>query len=263
MLKLIAKSSNKKLGGCAATYRAGTESVYGTCPSTCPLKPETQKGAERLSVSYLSSLALAVPPGGVAWTYTHFEEAAEFGAKLKPRPENNVHYTCINNSTDTIDTAVASFQKGLPTVVVLPESDSGEELKQFRVESSIPERTSSSIRMVRCPAEYSDRTCNDCGGDLPLCARQDRDYVIKFTAHGTKKKVIKLRHEGSGGSGGCYGDTGPTRLQWEKTRAQARATEHIFESPNLADGDVLLTWVQTLPVGTKLRHHVVGDVGEI
>jgi len=254
MLKLIAKSSDKKLGGCAATYRAGTESVYGTCPNTCPLKPETQKGAERLSTSYLSPLTLAVPPGGVAWTYTHFEEAAEFGARCKSDPESNVRYTCINNSTDTIDTAVASFQRGLPTVVVLPESDTGEELKQFKV---------GPIRMVRCPAEYSDRTCNDCGGDVPLCARQDRDYVIKFTAHGTKKKVIKLRHEGSGGSGGCYGDTGPTRLQWEKTRTQAEATEHVFESQNVADGDALLTWVQTLPVGTKLRHHVVGDVGEI
>lgn len=250
MLKLVQRSSNKKLGGCAATYRAGNSSVYGTCPSTCPLKPETQEGAKSLSLSYTITLLGAVPPEGVAWTYTHFEEAAEIGARYNATFKHTP-FTCINNSTDSVEAAKSSFDKGLPTVVVLPESDSGEEFKHFK---------DGSIRMVRCPAEYSDRTCNDCGGDIPLCARPNRDYVIKFTAHGSKKKVIKLRAEGSDQSGGCYGDTGPVRLQWEKTRTKAADPEY---NRDIFDADELYTWVQSLPKGTKLRHHVVGDVGMI
>jgi len=246
MLKLIKKSSNKKLGGCAATYRSGDFSVYGTCPNSCPLKPAHQIGSDSYNEDYLDAVAHAVPRGGVAWTYTHFPEAAKLAKDARLRYEVPGPLTCINNSTDSIEGATASYLEGIPTVVVLPESDSGEELKQIRT---------GPIRMVRCPAEYSNRTCNDCGGDTPLCARFDRDYVIKFTAHGTKKKFIKLRSENPEvGSGGCYGDSGPVRLQWENTLSSNRGD-------TVSDAEKLADWVLTLPPGTKLRHHVVGDVG--
>ena len=232
-LKTITKSSNKKLGGCATTYRAGSSGVYGTCPNSCPLKPEDQKGTSQIDLEYLEAVKNGVPEGGVAWTYTH---VLNFPV-IKTKPEQ----TCINVSTDTKQTAAYSFQAGMPTVVVVPAQDNA---KVDKVQG---------IRFVRCPAEYQEKiTCDNCGGDIPLCARQDRDYIIKFTAHGAQQKKIELRAMNQKQTGGCYGNGGPVRLQWEKTK---QATHE------LSDSEVLTRFVASLPRGTKLRHHVVGDIG--
>lgn len=230
MLKLIEKSSNKKLGGCAATYRSGLENVYSTCPSTCPLKPGTALGSTQIDHAYLEGLIHAVPIDGVAWTYTHFPK--------EQIPITTLGQTCINISTDSIVEALASHLAGYPTVVVRPATETD---KVDVIDN---------IRMVRCPAEYSDVTCNNCGGDTPLCARPQRNYIIKFTAHGSQAKTIRLREESPEVKGGCYGNGGPVRLQWEKTKG---STEN--------DAVALQTFVNTLPRGTKLRHHVVGDLG--
>lgn len=238
MLKTIDKSSNKKLGGCAATYRAGIDSVFDTCPSTCVLKPATEKGSTFLDHTYLDAVLRAVPAGGSSWTYTHFPK--------EQIPITTPGQTCINISTDSVSEAIDSIQSGHPTVVVLSSS------KEEKVD------VHEGVRFIRCPAEYSDVTCNTCGGDIPLCARPKRNYVIKFTAHGSQAKVINLRQEGStettlaGTAGGCYGTGGPVRLQWEKTKGSEQS---------LSDSEVLTEFVASLPEGTKLRHHVVGDLG--
>lgn len=230
MLKLIEKSSNKKLGGCAATYRSGPENVYSTCPSTCPLKPASTPGSQTLDHTYLNALLHAVPLAGVSWTYTHFPK--------EQIPITIPGQTCINISTDSVQEALDSHRSGHPTVVVRPAS----ETEKVDVIDG--------IRMIRCPAEYSNATCNDCGGEIPLCARPTRNYIIKFTAHGSQAKTIRLREENSDLKGGCYGNGGPVRLQWEKTKGSTQN-----------DATALKAFVDTLPRGTKLRHHVVGDLG--
>lgn len=236
MLKTIKKSSNRKLGNCAATYRSGRGSVYSTCPNSCTLKPSTEQGSNRVDLNYLAAVIEAVPREGVAWTYTHFPVTAI--------PISRPGQTCINISTDTPAEALAAFNFGYPTVVVVPSENTA------KVDIMNPGDSSGSIRMVRCPAEYSNATCETCGGDTPLCARPDRNYIIKFTAHGNQAKKIKVRAEGGTETGGCYGNSGPVRIQWEKTKG-----------PIEDDAQILRDFVATLPTGTKLRHHVVGDLG--
>lgn len=244
MLKTIVKSSNKKLGGCAATYRSGRESVYGTCPVTCGLKPPNQEGSRTINREYLQAVIEGVPRNGVAWTYTHFGRSQV--------PMSSLGETCINISTDDVETAARSYLDFYPTVFVAP---SWMVAKVDKLDVG-----GGTIRAVRCPAEYSDRTCNDCGGDVPLCARPNRDYIIKFTAHGSGAKKVDQRFgtvpitsSGVPEPGGCYGNGGPVRLQWEKTRTFGGSMEN--------DADALTAFVSTLPPGTKLRHHVVGDLG--
>lgn len=239
MLKTIAKSANKKLGGCAATYRAGTNSVYDTCPSSCVMKPRTEQGSSRINQEYLQAVVEAVPRDGIAWTYSHFPK--EHLPITVDRSE-----TCINISTDSVGEMVSSFELGYPTVIVVSA-------KNIEKVDRLNQGTDQEIRIVRCPAEYSSLTCNNCGGDTPLCARSERSFVIKFTAHGTQRRIITLRNEHPDSPkilGGCYGNSGPTRLQWEKTKGSIEN-----------DAETLQSFVSSLPAGTKLRHHVVGDFG--
>lgn len=235
MLKTVSKSSNKKLGNIAATYRAGAGNVYSTCPSTCPLKPNHGQGANEVDEDYLYALLGAVPENGISWTYTHFlrESIPKPGTTGEPE-------TTINISCDSIEEAVSSFSEGYPTVVVTPSSM---DEKMERI---------GDVRFVRCPAEYLDHiTCEGCGGSRgPLCAQPSRDFVVKFTAHGASKKKIDIKEEGV--NGGCYGSGGPVHLQWRKT---ANSTQEI------GDAEVLCRFVAGLPANSMIRHHVLGDLG--
>lgn len=206
------------------------------------MKPEQYQGSSEIDREYLRSLLDAVPEGGVSWTYTHFDKA------LIPLPEEGK--TTINISTDTINDALESQSQGYPTVVVRPAGDDSKR-SIFNHSSGDVHR---SIRIVRCPAEYLEHiTCQNCGGGVPLCARQDRNYIIKFTAHGSGRKVIAIRNgdsEQSEKKGGCYGSGGPVHLQWKKAMGET-----------VSDGQRLLDFVGRLPRGTMIRHHVVGDLG--
>lgn len=228
MLKTVRVSSNSKLGKCAATYRAGVSTVYGTCPNSCPLKPEILITSNKIDEEYLRTLIDAVPKEGVAWTYTHFNK--------KYIPISTEGKTCINISTDSIEEALETFLWGYPTVVTAPSTSIS---KYEKVKD---------IKVIRCPAEYLPNvTCFTCGGrDKPLCARHNRDFIVKFTAHGNKKKLIN-----QGLKGGCYGNSGPVRLQWQKSIGKLET-----------DSEKLKEFVSNLPAGTKLRHHVVGDIGK-
>lgn len=228
MLKTISRSSNRKLGGCAATYRSGHRNVFGTCPNSCKLKPSSGTGTSTVDTEYLSVLLSAVPRGGVSWTYTHF------GPDSVPLPQPK--QTVVNLSADTVEQALDYISQGYPTVVALPADQSSKVDRHQEV------------RFVRCPAEYNPKVdCNNCGSGVPLCARPDRDYVIKFTAHGNQAKLVGDEREG-----GCYGSSGPVAIHWYKTRSQTQP---------LSDAEVLVEWIHSLPYGTKVRHHVVGDLG--
>jgi hypothetical protein len=227
MLKTVAVSSNKKTGPIAVTYRAGEHQTFSTCPKTCALHPKSETGAASIDDEYLRAVMDAVPRGGQAWTYSHF--AAD--ALPLPAPGKTV----INASCDTASEAVRAYSLGRPAVYAAPLTSADQ----------WPQRIAG-VQFVRCPAELSDTfTCQQCGNGRPLCARADRDYVVVFVAHGTGKKRVGT------GDGGCYAASGPTAIQWHKTRSSG--------APN--DAEALRAFARSLPPGSMLRHHVAGDVG--
>ena len=78
-----------------------------------------------------------------------------------------------------------------------------------------------------------------------------------FHAHGNRKNLV-----GSEEQGGCYGTYGRVRLQWEHTRKNANQPQQKIVSQSQQDIETLNNFVQELPYGTVLRHHIVGDIGK-
>ena len=226
MLKTVKNSANKKTGPIAVTYRAGGHNVFGTCPKTCALNPQGDHAADLIDADYLAALRQAVPRGGQAWTYSHFP------AELLPVPAPGE--TVINASCDTIPQALAAVAIGRPAVVAAPVGT----VWPYTVEG---------VRFAQCPAELAENfSCDQCGNGRPLCARGDRDYVIVFVGHGSGAALV-----GADAPGGCYGNGGPVRLAWEKTKAGGRQD----------DPAALVGFARSLPPGSLLRHHIVGDMG--
>lgn len=226
MLKCVNHSQATKLGGIAATYRSGGASRYSTCPQTCPFMPEEARGTPEVDREYLAALLDAVPRGGVSFTFSHFH----YTQLPKPTPRKTV----VNVSTETVGDALSAHRAGYPTVYAAP------------LDEDAKMDVHDGVRFIRCPEQYNPRVnCSNCGGAKgPLCARPKRDYVIKFVAHGTKAANL--------GAGACYGIYGPTGWQWNRTMQQEQ-TE--------SDAARLRAFAKSLPYGTVLRHHVVGDVG--
>jgi hypothetical protein len=236
MLKTVSVSSNRKLGGCAVTYRSGDKSVYGTCPKDCPLKPIESIGSTEIDTEYLKAVYDGVVEDGRSWTYTHFLTPDSLSQIPVPAPGK----TTINLSTDTINDALTLYSHGYPVVISVPAHVSDK--------VDVIEYEGTPIRFVRCPAEYKEEVnCKNCGSGSPLCARGDRSYIIKFTAHGSQAKKV-----GTEESGGCYGTGGPVAIHWKKTMT---SEQEVSDSQKLTD------WIKTLPKGTLVRHHIVGDLG--
>jgi len=226
MLKTVKHSANKKTGPIAVTYRAGGHSVFGTCPKTCALNPQGNNAADLVDVDYLQAVRRAVPRNGQAWTYSHFP------AELLPAPAPGE--TVINASCDTIPQALAAVAAGRPAVVAAPSG-------------TVWPYTVDGVKFVQCPAELAENfSCAQCGAGRPLCARGNRDYVVVFVAHGSGARLV-----GDDTPGGCYGNGGPVRLAWEKTKTGGHQN----------DAAELVRFSRSLPPGSLLRHHVVGDLG--
>ena len=226
MLKTVKHSGNKKTGPIAVTYRAGGHNVFATCPATCALNPQGEHAADLIDADYLQALRHAVPRDGQAWTYSHFP------ADLLPVPAPGE--TVINASCDTIPQALAAVAIGRPAVVAAPAG-------------TVWPYTVDAVRFVQCPAELAENfSCDQCGNGRPLCARGDRDYVVVFVAHGSGARLV-----GDDTPGGCYGNGGPVRLAWESTR----------KTGDTSDGPAVIRFARSLPPGSLLRHHVVGDLG--
>ena len=227
-LKLINQSSNRKTGAIATTYRAGS-SMYGSCPATCSLNPDGDNSATEIDQDYLTALRKAVPKKGQAWTYSHFD--------YDKIPQNEENHTTINYSADTVIQALNSFNSGRETTYTSPHTMTD---KVDNIQG---------VRFVRCPAEENKKvTCQNCGSGKPLCARQKRDYIVKFTAHGANKKKV-----GQEEKGGCYAGTGYTVFAWKAT---AKQKQEVTDAVKLSE------WVKTLPYGSMVRHHVAGDIGK-
>jgi len=225
MLKTVNVSSNKKTGPIAVTYRSGERSCFGTCPGSCSLNPEKESGASEIDSDYFAALRKAVPRNGQAFTYTHFD--------FRKIPHWVPGETVINYSADTLGDALKAHAAGKPTVLTAP------------IGMDYPRKVKNA-KIVTCPAELrSEVQCANCGNGRPLCARADRDYIVLFHAHGASAKRVGT------GTGGCYGAGGHVRLQWNKTMQQAPSN----------DGATLRKWARSLPPGSIIRHHVVGDIG--
>lgn len=226
MLKTVKNSGNKKTGPIAVTYRAGGHNVFATCPKTCALNPQGEHAADLIDADYLAAVRQAVPRNGQAWTYSHFP------AELLPVPAPGE--TVINASCDTMADALAAVRAGRPAVVAAPAG-------------TVWPHTRDGVRFVQCPAELAENfSCDRCGSGRPLCARGDRDYVVVFVAHGSGAALV-----GADQAGGCYGNSGPVRLAWNATQKTGAAD----------DGAELVRFARSLPPGSLLRHHVVGDLG--
>jgi hypothetical protein len=227
MLKTVAVSANKKTGPIAVTYRAGEHETYGTCPKTCGLHPKSETGTAQIDQEYLSAISDAVPRGGKAWTYSHFD------ANALPVPVPGK--TVINASCDTVAEALAAVAAGRPVVMAAPKDT-----------ADLWPQMVGGVRFLRCPAELADNfTCYQCGNGDPLCARGNRDYVVVFVAHGPAAKRVGT------GDGGCYAASGPTAIQWHGTKKTGAAN----------DAEALRAFARSLPPGSFLRHHVAGDIG--
>lgn len=83
----------------------------------------------------------------------------------------------INVSADSLEQAKLYFELGLPTTLVVAEKTP----KDVTVDG---------VRIVVCPNQStpSKPTCLQC----QMCQKPDRDYVIGFRAHGSKKRKIKV-----------------------------------------------------------------------
>ena len=249
MLKTVKKSQAIKTTDCAVTYRSGKNDVFGTCPKICPLNPNETVSTGQIDWNYLDAVLNAKVRGGRSWTYTHFKfedislkQNRNFHFNYLYRIRDSKQHTTVNRSTDNVNDAVAVHNKGYPTTVTLSDKN----VRKHFVHKE--------IKFVRCPSEYNKKVgCINCD----LCARKDRNFIIVFHAHGSKKDLV-----GNEEQGGCYGTFGRVRLQWEHTRKNVSQLQQKIVSQSQQDINTLNNFVQELPYGTVLRHHIVGDIGK-
>ena len=208
--------------------------MFGTCPSTCALNPKPYQSTEVIDQEYFKALLGAVPKRGQAYTYTHFAPKL-WAAKWHKHRKSYARTTVMNASCDTHLEVEAALKLGVPAVIALPPDQVS---KVFRVNGT---------RYVQCPATYRDLTCEDCGGGKPLCAREERDYVVVFPAHGASKAKV-----GQDTQGGCYAAGGNVALHWRRISKQEE-TE--------TDSQRLSRFVAGLKPRSIVRHHVAGDIG--
>ena len=132
----------------------------------------SSENPELISPSQVVSL-LAANNGKRGFGYTHYPVLPN----LETLQLMNASGLTINVSADSLEQAEVYFSLGLPTVVVVAEN--------FPKDSVVD-----GVRVVVCPNQStpSKPTCLQC----QMCQKPDRDYVIGFRAHGTKKRKIKV-----------------------------------------------------------------------
>jgi len=238
MLHTVKASRADKTAGIAVTYRAGEGNKFGTCPTSCELMHDGNSGTTEIDIEYYLAVRYSVPKMGVAWTYTHFDP---FDLRLiswlpyEARTMTDKGPKCtFNYSRKDVDDASKHQSCGIPCVTVVPPNywDDKDSHKHITVNG---------VRGVRCPHEYIDNlNCRECGNGTPLCAREDRDYFIIFTGHGSKKDK-------------CYAGQGNCNIWW------TRLSEG---SSDISDAETHRAFVKSLPPRTMLRPHIAGDIGE-
>lgn len=132
----------------------------------------SSENPELISSQQVISL-IAANNGKRGFGYTHYPVLPN----LETLQLMNASGLTINVSADSFEQAEVYFSLGLPTVVVVAENFP----KDIVVDG---------VRVVVCPNQStpSKPTCLQC----EMCQKPDRDYVIGFRAHGTKKRKIKV-----------------------------------------------------------------------
>jgi len=110
--------------------------------------------------------------GRRGFTYTHWP----WRANLEVLKWANRSGFTINVSANGLRDALDAFNAGLPTTVIL--NTDGQKMVR-----------PAGVRIIICPAQRKKITCAECG----LCQKADRNYIIGFWPHGTKKSgLIKM-----------------------------------------------------------------------
>lgn len=106
-----------------------------------------------------------------AWTYTHKNDLSNSSYVQDLASLNSDHW-CLNISTDTLDQAVESFTKGLPTVITIARKDLPNGKLAFKYRGVV---------FKVCPNQInpSKVRCNNC----MTCQDAARDYVTVFIKH--------------------------------------------------------------------------------
>ena len=113
--------------------------------------------------------------GRRGFTYTHYSVDIDHNAECIT--EANQRGFTINLSTDNVSHADQVLGRhDLPVVTLMPLDTVWDNQK---VAYTAQGRT-----VVRCPAEYRDTNCADCG----ICAKSSRSFIVGFTVHGTNKR---------------------------------------------------------------------------
>jgi hypothetical protein len=212
--QFIKKSSNVKVGAIPVT-----NSPRATCPSNCPLSGDggcyaeagfhtrlnwdkLDRGERGLEWSAFIEKIEALPKGQLwrhnvsgdlpsaqdnlmdaraiqelvlankgkkGFTYTHYPMTMLHRHIVSDA--NQKGFT-INVSCETVQDAVKYHKQGLPSVTLLPID-------------APPKIVYDGVVVATCPATYKDTSCKECG----LCARSDRNVVVGFPVHGTRKNA--------------------------------------------------------------------------
>ena len=242
MLNTIEMSRGEKVRGCAVTYRAGSGSMFGTCPASCELNP-SPSGADKINRDYESAVLESVPRRGVAWVYSHFKPS--LWSKKTRKPKKN--QTIFNYSADNI--RQASRWVGKVPVVMAVNSDFWKNKPSNKKVYLGQNSKGVDLLGVRCPNELNKKlSCRDCGSGVPLCARPDRHYIVLFTGHGNQKSLV-----GSNKRGGCYAGGGNVALHWRKLAQEKKQAK--------SDSAAVRFFARSLAPRSYLRHHIAGDIG--
>lgn len=132
----------------------------------------SSENPELISPTQVVSL-LAANQGKRGFGYTHYPVLPN----LEVLQLMNSSGLTVNVSADTFEQAKLYRSLGLPTTLLVSENHPKDKVVD-------------GVRVVVCPNQStpSKPTCLQC----QMCQVVDRDYVIGFRAHGTKKRKIKV-----------------------------------------------------------------------
>lgn len=135
---------------------------------------------DQLKLAELVNANKAVKGKGFTYTHKPVGIVGEAASNARGIQWANLNGFTINLSADTLEEADEKAALGIgPVVVVLP-SDAP------RVSKTPAGRT-----VLACPAEDNKQiTCSNCGA----CANANRQKIIGFRAHGSRKAKINKRH---------------------------------------------------------------------
>lgn len=207
-LRTVPVSGNKKTGVMAVTYRM----VGQTCTSSCPFlgngcyaqsgnvnlwqnRSEYSEKDGLLLFRFIQSLpdnymlrhhvsgdvfindkvdweyitwmnkASAARPDIKQFTYTH---------GWKEIGQNPFSGVVVNASCETVEKVTEARELGYPAVMVVPSDDTRVSWRE------------NGMKFRTCPQQLGQTTCTTC----KLCAKQDREQVIVFRAHGRSYKKV-------------------------------------------------------------------------